>query len=173
MGRVSNLSPKPYFLPPSFFSLSFFSGLSTLTLQGEKKNSHSAFVGITAASLPTLRPIFKLMSGEKFSQLFSQLLQSKSRSGPSKPGSKSLSNNEGKKSFKRPNDGNAVKMNNSTEKSQQAVVVTLSNQQPDTSQLSLLPQNSVLVTTSFSHSIGSTRQDLESGSLDNEIYGKR
>lgn len=172
MGRVSNLNSTH--IPLSYF-LSF-QGLSTLTLQGGG-NSHSAFVGITAASLPTLRPIFKLMSGEKFSQVFSQLWQSKSRSGPSKPGSKSLSNNnEGKNSFKRPNDGNdTVKMNNRTEMSQQAaVVVTLSNQQPDSSQLSLLPQNSVLVTTSFSsHSTGPTRQDLESGSLDNEIYGER
>jgi len=109
-----------------------------------------------------------------------------------KPSSKSLSNNnnnnnnnhnnESKKWFKRPepeDDGKAVRMNRietwTTSQLQQlqqrqqqaAGVVTLSNRQPDTSQLSLLPQNSVLVTTSFSHSIGSTRlQDLESGSLD-------
>lgn len=169
MGRVSNLNSTH--IP---FPLSFFSGFEHAdAAEGGGGNSHSAFVGITAASLPTLRPIFKLMSGERFSQLFSQLWQSKSRSGPSKPGSKSLSNNnEGKNSFKRPNDGNdTVKMNNRTEMSQQAA---LSNQQPDSSQLSLLPQNSVLVTTSFSsHSTGPTRQDLESGSLGNEIYGER
>lgn len=130
-------------------------------------NSHSAFVGIIAASLPTLRPIFKKFSGEKFSQFFSQLLQSKSRSNPSKLGSKYLFN-EGKKSFNGPDNGNTVKMNK-PQTPQHAV--TLSNQKLDTSQLSVLPQNSVLVTTSFSHSIGSSSQDLELGSLGTEIYG--
>lgn len=57
-----------------------------------KQNSHSAFVGITAASLPSLRPIFKLISGEKVSQFFSQLLSKSSRfssdrSSSNKPGS--------------------------------------------------------------------------------------
>ena len=135
-------------------------------------NSHSANVGIIAASLPTLRPIFKLMSGEKFSQFFSQLLPSKSRSSnPSKFGSKSLPHEEKKMSFKGPKDGNTVEMNESQTSHQAA---TLSNQKLNTSPLlSALPQNSVLVTMSFSHSIGSNREDLESGSLATEIYGNR
>lgn len=115
-----------------------------LTLKGwkfffKKNNSHSAFVGITAASLPSLRPIFKLMSGEKVSHYFSQLLSKSSRSSSdrsssNKPGSsksKSLQrlhsgdNKEGnkKKSFflkkNRPEDGGGknddaviIKMNN-------------------------------------------------------------
>lgn len=130
-----------------------------LTLKGRKIvfffeifNSHSAFVGITAASLPSLRPIFKLMSGEKVSEFFSQLLlQSKSRSSSDSdhPGSSNkagssksrsplrlhFDNKEGnkKKSFycRRPEDGcgknddAVIKMNNRTtaEMSQQAVPV--------------------------------------------------
>ncbi|MCJ1345400.1 hypothetical protein MMC31_003607 [Peltigera leucophlebia] len=130
---------------------------------------HSVNVGIITASLPTLRPIFKLYSGEKFCQFFSQLLQSRWRTNSSKLSSKSRSHGE-KESFKGLDDGNKAMMNTS-QTSQQAV--TLSNQKLDTSQLSGLPQNSVLVTTSFSHSIGSTRQDLESGSLVTEIYGNK
>lgn len=149
---------------PSMWAGSVFQTPSSKNLELTSGDSHSAFVGMITASLPPLRPIFKFIPSEKFTELFTRLLHSASRSRSrsyfSKPGFRNLSNDENNSS-KGQNDMNTPKAKQS-------------KQNPNSIPLSVLPRNSVLVTTSIGQSIGlDRREDLELDSLVTEINGNK